>query len=130
VQAESRILRNCFERVAEAGVDITPQVFREFEAATPGVGQHIAMMDPYMRGRMLEQVIKLLMGETEDGYLAFEVRTHHGYGANDAFYRSLLEAVKQVVRELSGGSWTEHEDAAWDSTIERIVGEIGELGAA
>ena len=130
MQAEFDILRNCFERVAEAGVDITPQVFQEFEAATPDVSQHIGMMDAYMRGRMLEQVIKLLMGETEDGYLAFEVRTHQGYGANDAFYLSLFESVKQVVQEMSGGSWTEREDAAWDSTIERIVGEIGELGVS
>jgi len=127
MRADSEVLKRCFERLAETGIDITGAVYRQFEATAPDVGMYIGAMDERMRGRMLEQVFKLLLGETEEGYLAFEARMHRGYGANAYFYRSLLEAVAHSVREEMGEEWSAADDAAWNRTIGRIVDEIGSV---
>ena len=121
---DTDVIRQCMEAVAEADVDISPEVYTAFFANMPEASQHMGDMDERMKGRMLDQVYQLLLGETDNQYIQFEARTHRGYGANGAFYRGLLTAVKDTVRDTMGQDWTTRHEAAWDRSIQKIVDEF------
>jgi hypothetical protein len=122
---DTEVLRQCMEAVAEADVDISPAVYTAVSASMPEANQHMADMDDRMKGRMLDQVYQLLLGETDDEYLQFEARMHRGYGANGALYQGLLTAVKDAVRATLGPNWVAEHEAAWDRSIKKIVDEFG-----
>jgi len=116
------------ERAGERGGDITAAVYRRYFAAYPCARELMAHTDDPMQGRMLAEVIHLLMAEALDGeneYLAFEVRNHASFGVRPEMYRDLFEAVRASVRELlDRDEWSAEIDAAWTRQIERILRAI------
>lgn len=121
---DRKIIRQCFEIIAQGDSDLTPAVYGHFTRSLPEVSQHIDYMDERMRGRMLDQIYPLLMGESDKNYLAFEAANHQGYGADTDSYRGILLAIKATVHELLEQRWTDEEEGAWQRTIESIVGDI------
>jgi hemoglobin-like flavoprotein len=130
VVKDSEVLYSCFEQVADSGEDIAPAIYGKFFQAMPEAEQHISIMDERMRGRMVEQIYSLLLGEADTDYLKFEADMHRGYGANTAFYRGILEAVKDTVRDRLEDQWSGEFEGAWDRSIERITGEIEQFNSA
>lgn len=124
---DSELLYRCFEQVANTGEDITPAIYENFFQAMPEAEQHIGIMDDRMRGRMVEQIYGLLLGEAGEDYLRFEADMHRGYGANPGFYRGILEAVRDTVKERLTGEWSGEHEQAWDRSIERLMGDIDRL---
>jgi hypothetical protein len=124
---DTEIIYRCFEQVADSGVDLAPRVYDKFVEAMPDADQHIGYMDSRMRGRMLDQIYKLLLDDTEGNYLEFETRTHRGYGADSPLYRGILVALKETVRDCLEGRWSPEDESAWDRSIKRILGEIDSL---
>lgn len=118
---DTQILREC---MASVEIDITPDVYTTFFATAPEAREHMGIVDERMRGRMLDQVYQLLLGETDGEYLAFETRTHRSYGANPDMYRALFGAVRDTVKDALGDNWTTREQDAWNRSIDRIVDEI------
>jgi hypothetical protein len=49
---------------------------------------------------------------------------HQGYGADQAQYQGILEAVKDAVCNVLSDTWSAAEEAAWNRSIEHIIGEI------
>ena len=121
---DNEIICQCFEAVADSHTDIAPAVYASVSEKMPGMDQHIGFMDDRMRGRMLDQIYKLLLGDADSGYLEFEARMHQGYGADLAQYRGLLDAVKDAVCNVLSDTWSAAEEAAWNRSIEHIIGEI------
>ena len=130
MQEDREVLHNCFEQLANINTDITAAVYAGLNARMPVANQHMDYMDDRMKGRMLDQVYKLLLGEVDPDYLAFETKMHKGYGADTALYRGLLCAVKDAVSDALGERWSADDDCAWDRSIERILSEIGQLEAS
>ncbi len=128
--SDTDVIHNCLARLAESDTDITDAVYDRFTGAMPEALQHIDYMDIRMRGRMLDQIFRLLLGETDEGYLEFETEMHKGYGANLSFYHAMLSAVKESVKEQLGRSWSAREEAAWNTSIEHIIGVIDRLPSA
>lgn len=124
---DKEIIHRCFEEVAQSGVDITPAVYEKFTEAMPQVNQHIDFMDNRMRGRMLDQIYKLLLEDIDSDYLKFETDMHRGYGADSALYRGILEAVKGCMRDSLGENWSKEYESAWDRSIDSLVEEIQRL---
>lgn len=122
--SDQEILLHCFEVVAQTGTDLTPAVYERFTRDMPEAIQHIGIMDERMRGRMLDQVYKLLLEETDSEYLKFETDMHRGYGADTALYRGILQAVKGAVADCMGDRWSTHEDEAWNRSIDHLIDEI------
>lgn len=129
MNTDAEVLNHCFEKLAESDTDVAPLVYRRFTLNMPTANQHIDYMDSRMRGRMLDQVYRLLLDDVDEDYLRFETDMHKGYGADQVLYRGLLTAVKDSVSEVLQDSWTSVEDAAWDRTIENIVSNIARLEA-
>lgn len=121
---DNEIIYQCLEAVADSQTDIAPAVYASVSEKMPGMDQHIGFMDSRMRGRMLDQIYKLLLGDVDNGYLEFEARMHQGYGADLAQYRGILDAVKDAVSNVLSDTWSAAEEAAWNRSIDHIVGDI------
>lgn len=76
MSTDTAVIRCCFEKLAESANEITEEVYKNYTTSMPSVKQHIGYLDSRMKGRMLEQVYRLLLGEADDHYLRFEVHTH------------------------------------------------------
>jgi hypothetical protein len=88
------------------------------------------IVDQYMRGRMLDSLFELLLAEdlsTQLRYLRFETTSHTSYGVRPHMYENLLAAVRDTVRRLCGSDWTPGMSVAWNSRLERLLGEIRSL---
>lgn len=121
------------ERAGERGGDITQAVYGRYYALCPGSRELMAHVDAYIQGRMLAEVIDLLMVEDVEGerdYLEFEIRNHASFGVRPEMYRDLFEALRTTVRDqLRSDAWSADIDAAWTRQIERILAAIEPLAA-
>jgi hypothetical protein len=124
---DNEVIYQCLEAVANSHTDIATTVYASVSEKMPDMNQHIDFMDSRMRGRMLDQIYKLLLGDVDNGYLEFEARMHQGYGADLAQYRGMLEAVKGAVSNVLSDTWSAAEDTAGNRTIEHIVGDISAI---
>ena len=116
---------------AETGEDVTDAVNAAFQAMEPEASDLMDHMDEHMLGRMMQEVLMVLMAENPDDqleYLNFEVGSHLGYGVATPMYGSLFAAVRDCVRDLVGDAWTPETESAWDQRI-RSLAEIVENAA-
>lgn len=112
---------------ANAG-DITEDVYRRYFAACPGSEALMSHIDHLVRGKMLEEVFRLIMLDDyagEQQYLDFEVANHkHAYSVEPHMYGNLLQALQDAVRDAVGEDWTRGYEAAWNARRERLLAEI------
>jgi hemoglobin-like flavoprotein len=117
-----------FEIAAERLGDIVEPVYARYFARDPNAAALMAHVDQYTRGRMLDEVLRLLMATeyTDDqGYLNFEVKNHDlAYRVHAEMYAELLEAVRDTLRETLGADWDERYAAAWGERLGALLGEI------
>jgi len=117
-----------FEIVAERAGDISPAVYEKYFARCPGSEALMTHIDSIVRGRMLDEVYRLLMiqgYEEEQGYLNFEVKNHKlAYSVQPHMYENLLSSLKDVIEESLGNDWNESFDQAWQTRIDLLLSEI------
>jgi len=115
------------EIVAENAGDITERVFSNYHRLCPDSARLMDHMDNYMLGRMMDQVLLLLMedGEAElSSYLEFETKSHESYGVEPYMYENLFDAVVSTVRDAAGSAWTDEFQSAWNGRIETLLNRI------
>ncbi len=113
------------EQLAESG-DVTGLLFQRFAASHPEQAALMSHMDDYMLGRMMGDVLTLVMTDPAGidwNYLNFEVSSHRAYGVTPDMFPPLLAVVRDLARERLGARWDDATEAAW---AERLQG----LGAA
>ena len=115
------------EQVAEKAGDIAPAVFaRYFERC----GESKALMDhmdEHMLGRMMDQVLLLIMepGEEElTSYIEFETASHKSYGVQPHMYESLMRSVQDVIAEVLADEFTPDMARAFQGRIDYLLKEI------
>lgn len=116
-----------FELVAESDRDITADAYEKFYAQCPEAKAIMSHVDPHMQGRMLDEVLQLLMtpgGEVEPGQLCFEMSNHRSYGTSPDHYRPLLEAVRDTVASELADAWNADFAEAWELRIATLLGQI------
>ncbi len=115
------------ELAAEAAGDITPAVFDRYFARCGDSKALMEHMDEHMLGRMMEQVILLLMESGEDeleSYIEFETASHRAYGVKPHMYESLMLAVQDVISQAAGDAYTGEMAEALQSRIDYLLGAI------
>lgn len=120
-------LLRSFEIAGERAGDITAQVYDAYFARCPESRKLMALTDDYMRGRMLESVMLLLMVGTareQRDYISFETKSHRSYGVLPHMYENVLTAVRDTVRTAVGSDWTPAMEAAWSARLDAILQEI------
>ncbi len=119
-----RSLEICAERKG----DIVPEVYERFFARHPGALELMGHSDEYMRGRMFEQVLELLMSDEHfgaGGYLDWELDNHLvAYQVAGDMYDAFFDAVLEVVREGAAELWTEADATAWRERIDMIMAHV------
>ncbi len=114
-------------QAGEVAGDITPAVYASYFAACPESRELMSHVDQYMQGRMLAEVLRLLMGEeaaTDASYLHFETHNHASYGVKQHMYTNLLLAVRDAVRGVLGDDWHPRHESAWQARVEELLAEI------
>ncbi|MFW6092420.1 MAG: hypothetical protein ACODAC_00505 [Pseudomonadota bacterium] len=121
-----RVLES-LELAAERGGDLTADAYQRYYAASAEAERLMSHVDPYMQGRMMDEVLALLMAPPEDvpaDYLRFETANHASYGVGPHLYRPLFEAVRESVRAVLGDDWNDGMDAAWATRITGLLARI------
>ena len=125
--AEDLVYRS-FERASERVDDIVEPVYRRYFARDPEAAALMSHMDHLTLGRMLNEVIRLLMSTdyaVDASYLDFEVKNHEwAYRVQSRMYSELLAAVRETVADVLGSEWDAVSAAAWDERVGRLLQEI------
>lgn len=114
-------------RVAERDEDITRDLYRAFADRCPEQAALMSHMDDYMLGRMMADVLTLVMTpptEIDRDYLAFEVSSHRAYGVTPDMFAPLLDVVRDTVRASLGAGWSDAIDTAWRHRIDELGSAI------
>ena len=112
---------------ADAAPDIYELAFNRYFELCPESKELLQHSDELMRGRMMEQVMGLLMDKSAtdlDVYFKFEVTNHEGYGATPHMYEHLFAACKEVTQTHSGDFWSADADKTWDQQISLLLSLI------
>jgi hypothetical protein len=130
---ESEVLSQSLERAAEIGGDPTAAVYARYFSLCTESGELMSHVDLHMQGRMLTEVMRLLMAEdpaTDESYLKFETGNHTGYGVKPHMYANLFQAVRDTVSDTLAAEWTPTYAAAWDQRIATLLEQIDSATAA
>lgn len=109
-------------------VDITAAVYEEFFARCPDALSVMGHSDEHMQGRMLEQVVGLLLSDEHfdpDGYLDWELDNHLvGYQVQGSMYQPFFDALLSVVKTSIGAEFTPAMTQAWEARIATIMQHV------
>ncbi len=117
---ESDPVLDSFDIAAAAAGDITALVYEKYYDRCPGSRNLMSHVDEHMAGRMMEQVLLLLMEENSANqyeYLCFEAKNHASYNVEPHMYATLLNAVRDTVRELLQDRWNPDHESAWENRL-------------
>lgn len=126
MDAEDPIIES-LELAAEFAGDITGPVYERYYGACPAAGELMAHVDQHMQGRMMDELLRLLMTDDldeEQVYLNFEVDNHTGYRVALNMYPDLLDAIHGVVRDAVGERWSDAFEQAWAERVGSLLGAI------
>lgn len=121
------------EKCAEQDEDITAPVFERFFSLSSESREVMGHSDQYMRGRMLEQTITLLVDSdlsAQSPYLQWEVDNHRSYGVALSSYPAFFDAVRETVRTTAGANWSQDHENAWNERIRYVLDTIKAANAA
>jgi hypothetical protein len=111
--------------VAERDGNPAPEIYARLFAAFPETEERFCRdVTGHIRAEMLAMVFACLL-DPEGPYQLNMVRAervnHDGFGTpNDVFDR-FFWIVRDACRDLSGPDWTAEIDAAWTTSIERVI---------
>ncbi len=115
------------EGVAERAGDITGAVIARYFERCGDSRALMEHMDEHMLGRMVEQVLLLIMEDGDAGlagYLEFETAAHRAYGVEHHMYVSLMGAVQDVIADTLGEDFTREMADALSARIDFLLNEI------
>jgi hemoglobin-like flavoprotein len=112
--------------------DLTDPVYQRFFEVHPEAAEMMKHVDLHVRGRMLNDVLSLLLSPAESTdrvLLEFEVASHRNYGVGEELYAPFLAAIRDTSRELSSEIWDEHLESGWNQRINQLLTGIREMNA-
>jgi hypothetical protein len=123
----SDLILTSFEQAAERAGDITTDIYERYYARCPEARAIMQHVDPYMQGRMMNEVLTLVMtepAELPEGYLVFETANHASYGVVLDMYPDLLKAVRDAVRAAVADGWSEACETAWNGRMDALIARL------
>ena len=124
---DTDLVYSTLERAAERAGDIAPELYRRWYARCPESQAVMAHVDEHMQGRMLAEVLRLLLTpllDEERSYLHFETKSHSAYGVLPEMYAPLLTALRDSVRDAIPSEWTAECELAWQRRLDELLTEI------
>jgi|GEM_PF-600542 len=135
MSAAVQLVTESLQQAADAEPDIYAVAFERYFQLCPESRELLQHTDDLMRGRMMEQVMSLLMDEDAqslDNYFRFEVGNHESYGALPHMYVHLFQACREVVEEVvqeavkhnSADGFSQEMARAWEEQIGVLLAMI------
>ncbi|MCR9279994.1 MAG: globin [Pseudomonadaceae bacterium] len=119
------LVEQSFELAAQRAGDITDSVYDAYFAACPAAQELLGHADAHMRGRMLEDVLGLIMTPTDEvdpSYVAWEVENHvAGYSVHADMYKPLFTALRDVVANSLAGDFDNATAVAWQQRLDSLT---------
>ncbi len=118
---------SAMEILAEKAGDVAPAVFERYFERCQESKALMDHMDEHMLGRMMDQVLLLIMESGEEelaSYLTFETANHRSYGVEAHMYGSLLNSVQDVIAETLGEDLTPRMGQAIRARIDYLLGAL------
>ncbi len=118
---------SAMEQVAEKAGDVAPAIFARYFERCGDSKALMDHMDEHMLGRMMDQVLLLIMEPGEDelaSYIEFETASHKSYGVQPYMYESLMRSVQEVIASELGGGFTQDMADALQGRIDYLLSEI------
>src|SRR5690606_8356604 len=115
------------EYVAEHAGDLTQELYHRFAERCPQSAALMSHMDEYMLGRMMQDVLLLVMtppDDVDDHYLSFEMESHRAYGVTPEMFPPLLQVVRDAAKHHMRDRWTPQVDAAWHERLELLSARL------
>ena len=115
------------ELVAEKAGDISPAIFKRYFERCEDSKALMEHMDEHMLGRMMDQVLLLLMESGEEeltSYIDFETSSHRSYGVKPYMYERLMLAVQDIMVQSLGSDFSPAMAEAFQSRIDDLLGAI------
>jgi hypothetical protein len=115
------------ELVAEKAGDVAPAIFGRYFERCRESRELMEHMDEHMLGRMMDQVLLLIMDPGEEelaSYIVFETASHRAYGVQSHMYESLMYSVRDVIADVLGDALTSDMSRALKTRIDYLLGEI------
>lgn len=110
------------------GVDPTDEIYRRLFAKHPAL-EALFVLDTNgaARGNMLAKAMECLLDVTGQrafgaAFIRAEAINHEGIGVTREAYLHFFECIADVVRETSGSSWTDADEAAWRHALSEVRG--------
>ena len=118
----SELLVTSLELAANKVEDLTEPVYQRYFEVSLKSRDLMGHMDMLMCGRMLNEVITLLIMPDEDLdiTLKFEVKTHAANGVDLNMYDQLFSALHSVVRDVVGDEWVPEFESVWQERIDYL----------
>ena len=117
-----------FKLAAETDTDITPLIYDKYFKSSPESVDLMSHIDELVRGKMMEEVFRLLMVENyqpEAKYLNFEIKNHESaYNVEPDMYIKLLDAVRVAVKDTLRSEWSIEYEEAWQGRISDLTNEL------
>lgn len=132
VMADQEAIWASLESAAEGGGDLVPAIYGRLFAARPQVAQIFAVgagenPNPAM-GSMVNEILALVADGIDSGVLDATIMStlinHLGWGIDIDLHRTLLNAIRDTVREASGSAWSDAMAAAWERRIALILDSL------
>lgn len=120
------------ELVAETAGDISPAIFSRYFERCADSKDLMEHMDEHMLGRMMDQVLLLIMEPGEDelaSYIEFETASHKSYGVQPHMYESLMRSVQDVISNALGDGFSQDMATAFQARIDYLLNEISAAAA-
>ena len=126
-EKQSAEILSAMELLAEKAGDVAPAIFQRYFERCQESRALMDHMDEHMLGRMMDQVLLLIMESGEEelaSYLTFETANHRSYGVEAHMYGSLLHSVQDVIAETLGDALTPGMANALKARIDYLLGAL------
>lgn len=120
------------EHLAESAGDVTPAIFARYFERCGDSRALMEHMDEHMLGRMMDQVLLLIMEPGEEelaSYIEFETASHRAYGVEPYMYERLMSSVQDVVAAELGETFSDDMATAFRDRIDYLLKEISAAAA-
>lgn len=118
-----QLVLESLEIASERCGDITAITFQKLFADYPECEDLLSHMDIGVRGKMLNEALRLLMTEDMDderGYLRYEVKEHGDYGVPPDMYLTFFRVIRDTVKAGLGTEWTDVTSNARDEILAQL----------
>ena len=127
----SDLISDSLEACAEQDLDISDGVYQRFFAADKAAAELMDHSDQQMRGRMLQEVLQMLLSEDDTDYLTWEVSNHLlSYNVTLGMYATFFEALQSSVASELGDQWTPAYAQAWQAKTVSLLAQIKNVAPA